>query len=124
MEMIDDVVQIQVTHPDRPALCRLVDELVESHAIASANIAGPLASTYLWDGRREHTEEWLAFMKTTRARVDEVIAAIDEAHPYEVPGIMVLSIDGGFAPYLDWIRRATRDAKSGDPPRPSTPPTW
>ncbi|HVV90262.1 MAG TPA: divalent cation tolerance protein CutA, partial [Solirubrobacterales bacterium] len=72
--MADDVVQIQVTHPDRPALERLVDELVESHAIAAANIAGPLASTYFWDGRHEHAEEWLAFMKTVRTRTDEVVA--------------------------------------------------
>lgn len=112
--MTDDVVQIQVTHPDRQALGGLVDRLVENHAIASANIVGPLASTYLWDGRREHTEEWLALMKTTRLRADEVVAAIDEDHPYEVPGIMVSTIDGGFAPYLDWIRRSTEDAKSGD----------
>jgi hypothetical protein len=40
--MTDEVVQIHVTHPDREALGRLVDKLVESHAIASANIAGPL----------------------------------------------------------------------------------
>ena len=108
--MADDVVQIHVTHPDREALGRLVDKLVESHAIASANIAGPLASTYFWDGKSEHAEEWLAFMKTARSRVDEVVAAIDEDHPYEVPGIMVLTIDGGFAPYLEWIRTTTTDA--------------
>lgn len=109
--MADDVVQIHVTHPDRLALGRLVDELVETHAIASANIVGPLASTYFWDGKSEHAEEWLAFMKTARARVDDVIAMIAEDHPYEVPGIMVLKIDGGFAPYLEWIRQTT---KAGD----------
>jgi periplasmic divalent cation tolerance protein len=112
MAMADEVVQIHVTHPDREALGRLVDELVESHAIASANIAGPLASTYFWNGKSEHAEEWLAFMKTARTRVDEVVAMIAEAHPYEVPGIMVLTIDGGFAPYLDWIRETTTEAKT------------
>jgi periplasmic divalent cation tolerance protein len=110
----NEVVQIHVTHPDRQALGRLVDKLVESHAIASANIVGPLASTYFWNGESEHAEEWLAFMKTTRARVDEVVATIDEDHPYEVPGIMVLAIDGGFAPYLEWIRQTTKDAKPSD----------
>lgn len=112
--MAEDVVQIQVTHPDRQALERLADKLVESHAVAAANIVGPLASTYFWNGRREHAEEWLAFTKTARTRVDEVVTAIAEDHPYEVPGITVLSIDGGFAPYLEWIRQTTKDAKSGD----------
>lgn len=106
--MTDEVVQIHVTHPDPQALRRLVDRLVDSHAIASANIVGPLASTYFWDGRSEHAEEWLAFMKTARARVDEVVATVSEDHPYEVPGIMVLKIDGGFAPYLEWIRQITK----------------
>ena len=55
--MADGVVQIHVTHPDRQALGRLVDKLVESHAIASANIAGPLASTYYWNGKSEHAED-------------------------------------------------------------------
>ncbi len=110
----DDVVQIHVTHPDREALEQLVEKLVESHAIASANIVGPLASTYVWNGKSEHAEEWLAFMKTARARVDEVVATIDEGHPYEVPGIMVLTIDGGFAPYLEWIRQTTKDVASSD----------
>jgi periplasmic divalent cation tolerance protein len=116
MDIADDVVQIYVTHPDRQALGRLVDRLVGSHAIASANIAGPLASTYFWDGRTEHAEEWSAFMKTARTRVDEVVAAIGEVHPYEVPAIIVSRIDGGFAPYLEWIRQTTRDSSSGDGP--------
>ena len=112
--MADDVVQIHVTHPDQQALGALVDRLVESHAIASANIAGPLASTYFWNGKSEHAEEWLAFMKTAQAKVDEVVAAISEEHPYEVPGIMVLTIEGGFAPYLEWVRQTTSNAKSSD----------
>jgi periplasmic divalent cation tolerance protein len=114
MEVADEVVQIHVTHPDREALGRLVDELVASHAIASANIAGPLASTYFWDGKSEHAEEWLALMKTARTRVDEVVATVAEAHPYEVPGIMVLAIDGGFAPYLEWIRETTIEPRPND----------
>jgi periplasmic divalent cation tolerance protein len=105
--MANDVVQIHVTYPDRQALTTLVEKLVESHEIASANIAGPLASTYFWDGKSEHAEEWLAFMKTSRARVDEVVATIAKNHPYEVPAIMVLTIEGGFAPYLEWIRQTT-----------------
>lgn len=108
--MADEVVQIHVTHPDPEALGRLVDKLVESHAIASGNVVGPLASTYFWDGKVEHAEEWLAFMKTARPRVDEVVATVADEHPYEVPGIMVLTIDGGIASYLEWIRQSTRGA--------------
>jgi periplasmic divalent cation tolerance protein len=49
----------------------------------------------------------VAFIKTTAARVDEVIAAIEASHPYDTPAVMVLPIGKGSRRYLDWIARET-----------------
>jgi len=28
-------------------------------------------------------------------------------HPYEVPEVLVLSVEGGAQPYLDWVKQQT-----------------
>jgi periplasmic divalent cation tolerance protein len=37
--------------------------------------------------------------------VQERIRAL---HPYELPEILVLKVDGGSAPYLDWVAESVR----------------
>lgn len=65
-------------------------------------------SRYWWKGSLARDEETLLLMKTEAARVPEVIAALKELHPYEVPELLSLPVDAGAEPYLAWVKDETR----------------
>jgi periplasmic divalent cation tolerance protein len=69
-----------------------------------------VTSRYRWEGRVEVAREFLLVAKTTEERIDELIAAVRDEHPYDVPEITVVPVTGGLAVYLDWIRRETSPA--------------
>ena len=64
----------------------------------------PIQSTYRWKGKVEEAEEYLLIMKTQTRMYTLLEKAIREQHPYELPEILRLPVDGGFHPYLEWIK--------------------
>lgn len=50
-------------------------------------------------------------MKALRGDFNEIEAAINELHDYEVPEILATPVVVGNANYLDWIREETQDAR-------------
>jgi periplasmic divalent cation tolerance protein len=81
----------------------IADQLVSNHLAACVNISAPVRSVYRWQGKVESAPEWLLTIKTGRTRFDELAAAIQSLHSYELPEIVALPITAGFAPYLKWI---------------------
>jgi periplasmic divalent cation tolerance protein len=51
----------------------------------------------------ESATEILLVIKTSSARVKEVEKAVAELHSYAVPEFLVLEVQGGSEPYLDWL---------------------
>jgi periplasmic divalent cation tolerance protein len=43
-------------------------------------------------------------LKTTSEVVERLRLRLVELHPYEVPEVIEVSLDGGHRPYLDWVR--------------------
>ena len=84
----------------------LADALLAAGLIACANLVGPLESRYLWQGRAERSREMLLVMKTTRARLAELSAAIVAAHEYDLPEILALPVESGLDAYLAWVAQA------------------
>ena len=76
-----------------------------------------VTSRYRWEGRLEREEESLLVIKTVQERVADVIAALEEHHPYELPELLSLAVEQGSQPYLDWVRDATDDGAPPDAPR-------
>lgn len=95
--------QVTTTLPDRALADRVASTLVGERLAACAQIAGPVASTYRWEGRVETASEWFCHLKTTRDRLPQLQARLRELHPYEVPEIVAVPIVGGDAAYLRWI---------------------
>ncbi len=62
---------------------------------------------YRWEGALEEQTEVAMFLKTTRGRVEEVIAAVAELHPFEVPCAVAFDLVAGHAPYLAWVVEST-----------------
>lgn len=89
--------------PDDAVADRIALALVEGGLAACVNRLAPVASIYRWRGAVERATETTLLIKTTRARYVELEQAIRALHPYEVPEIIAVAIDAGFAPYLRWI---------------------
>lgn len=99
-----DCCQVTTTFPDRAAAERVAATLIEEHLAACAQVIGPVASTYRWQGRVERATEWYCHLKTTTVRVPDLQARIRELHPYEVPEIIAVPILQGNSAYLKWIQ--------------------
>ena len=84
----------------------LAEQLVNANLAACVNILPKMHSIYRWQGKLEHGEEHFLLIKTRIERVESVIHTIKANHPYELPEIIAVPIDGGLQPYLTWITEA------------------
>lgn len=95
--------------PDRAVADRLADSLIEQRLAACVNILSPCRSVYRWQGAVQHDEEHPLLIKTTAERYPALEAAIRAAHPYELPEIIAVRVEGGLPAYLDWVAAETRN---------------
>jgi periplasmic divalent cation tolerance protein len=98
---MDAVVCFVTTPPDqaRP----IAEALVARELVACVNIIAQVQSVYRWKGVVEHDDEALLVIKTTRAAIRSLDAALAELHPYETFELVALDVAGGSADYLAWI---------------------
>ena len=100
--------QVQTTTDSRAEAMELSRAAVEARLAACAQVAGPVASMYWWDGGLERAEEWLVLLKLPVDRYDELAAFLTERHSYDEPEIIAVPIVTGSAAYLTWMREETR----------------
>ena len=63
--------QVQTTTDSRAEAMELSRAAVESRLAACAQVAGPVASMYWWDGGLERAEEWIVLLKLPADRYDD-----------------------------------------------------
>ena len=85
--------------------------LVERRLAACVNVIADVASTYRWRGRVEQDRETLMIIKTTSSRLIELTTAIRAESKYELPEVIALPVQGGFEPYLTWVRESVAELK-------------
>ena len=90
---------------------RLARLLVEARAAACVNQLAPCFSTYRWQGNIETANEVPLLIKSARAAYPRLEKLIREAHPYELPEIIAVSMTAGLPAYLDWIVGETTPLK-------------
>ena len=90
----------------------LARELVNLGVAACVTVIPAVQSVYMWDGAIETAREQQLLIKTTRAQVDALWAALKARHPYEVPEFVVVAITGGNEHYLAWVRSAVGEKQS------------
>jgi periplasmic divalent cation tolerance protein len=106
-EVADDTILVLSTVESEAEAERMVQELVEARLVACGNVIPGVASIYRWRGEVARHGEVLVLMKTTRARVEELFERAARIHPYEVPELIAVPINGGFAPYRQWVADET-----------------
>ncbi|MHB1593129.1 MAG: divalent-cation tolerance protein CutA [Streptosporangiaceae bacterium] len=100
--------QVQTTTDSRAEAMELAQGAVEARLAACAQVAGPVTSTFWWEGEVERAEEWTVLLKLPADRFDELAEYLVEQHSYDEPEIIALPIMAGTASYLDWIAQETQ----------------
>jgi periplasmic divalent cation tolerance protein len=106
---MNEVLLVITNLPDEQSTVRLADRLIEERAAACVNRLAPCTSTYRWKGKVETSTEVPLLIKTTRAAYPRLERLIREAHPYELPEIVAVSVDQGLPAYLDWVQLETKE---------------
>ena len=88
--------------PDKREAQHIADALVEQELAAAVNIVAQ-DSVYRWRGKIARETEFLLIIKSQRKNYESIEQTIIAMHSYELPGIAVVPIVNGFAPYLKWI---------------------
>ncbi|MDR9437347.1 MAG: divalent-cation tolerance protein CutA [Thiohalophilus sp.] len=94
------------TCPDTDTARQLADRLVAERLAACVNIVPGLESVYEWQGKVERDGEVLLIIKTRQDRYGQLEETLQQHHPYELPEILRVSLDGGLQDYLQWIDNA------------------
>ena len=110
------LVLVLTTCADAASAERMAQVLVGERLAACVNVHGAMRSIYRWKGAVEQASEVQVVVKTTRRLAAAVEARIRALHDYELPELLVLSIDGGGADYLEWIRTETSHQAGGGEP--------
>jgi periplasmic divalent cation tolerance protein len=110
---VPEIRLVLTTAPDAAVGDRLARALVEEGLAACVTRLPGASSCYRWKGEvRVDTEEVL-LIKTVEGRLAAAEQRVRALHTYEAPEWVVLSVAGGAADYLDWVR-----AETAPPPRP------
>lgn len=99
---------IYTTLPDAGAARAMGEALVTARLAACVNFFAPMTSIYEWKSEVTAESEVAMLIKTRDALADAAIAFARDRHPYETPCFLKLPIEGGDAPYLDWLRAQTK----------------
>lgn len=91
--------------PDDAA--ELAELLVEERLAACVNRLA-CDSTFRWDGEIVHEREVVLLAKTTDDSYDDLVARVEEVHPYEVPCIERFDETALLSSFRDWRDSAVR----------------
>jgi periplasmic divalent cation tolerance protein len=95
---------VLVTAPDADVAESLANAVVGERLAACANLVPGVVSIYRWQGKVHRDDEILLVLKTTAERADALRSRLVELHPYDVPEVLVLAVEGGHEAYLAWVR--------------------
>ena len=84
-----------------------------AYALLEKRLAGcvqilRVESIYKWKKKIEEADEFLCIIKTRKSLYRKVEKEIKECHTYEVPEIIVTSVNSGSRAYLGWLGEVTK----------------
>ena len=99
---------VQTTTDSRAEAVELARGAVEGRLAACAQVSGPVASTYWWEGTVERAEEWLLTLKLPASGYQALADFLTGSHSYDEPEIVATPIVAGSEGFLSWIEEETR----------------
>jgi periplasmic divalent cation tolerance protein len=101
--MADQILLAISTFPDVDTASRVAQTLVEEKFAACANLIPVVHSIYRWKEKIETAGEVMVYFKTIQDRQAAFEEKLRSLHPYEIPEIIFVKIDGGSPDYLRWV---------------------
>ena len=101
--MTDEILLAISTFPDADTASRVAQTLIEEKFAACANLIPAVHSIYRWKEKIETAGEVIVFFKTIQDRQTAFEEKLRSLHPYEVPELIFVKIDGGSPDYLRWV---------------------
>lgn len=101
--MIEEPISIVLVTAPARAGGDLVRTLVGEGLAACGSIVPQVMSIYRWEGEVKQDMEVLILLKTQRTTVPQLLARIEELHPYDVPEAIALPVEAGLGAYLRWV---------------------
>ena len=102
---------VYVTTADAAEARAIGRAMVEARLAACANVFEGMVPIFRWEGAIEEGREAVVLLKTTAARAEALVTAVEAMHSYEVPCAVVVPIAGGSPGFLDWISRETGEGE-------------
>ncbi len=103
-------------HDQFPAVClavcsvpagsrggEIAQHLLEERLAACVHLLPAGKSFFFWKGEMEQAEEMLMVIKTSDALYPVLEHRLQALHPYDLPEILRLPVEGGLAGYLSWV---------------------
>jgi periplasmic divalent cation tolerance protein len=106
MAATDSHALVLTTAPSRDEANAIADILLERRLAACVQFVA-IDSAYVWQGDVVREPEVLLIVKTRAELFDEIVAAVLEAHSYDVPEVVLVPVQAGLGSYLTWIDDAT-----------------
>jgi periplasmic divalent cation tolerance protein len=104
------------TLPTREQAEALARAAVEARLVACAQVEGPIASHYRWEGALERSEEYRVTLKFLEEEEEALATWIGANHPYQTPQWVAVQAKAVGEKYLKWCR----DTAKCDPSAPSS----
>jgi len=101
---------VYVTAPSREEALRIGRAVVTESLAACANVLDGMTSVFHWNGEIQEESEAVLLLKTRAELAQAVVHRVQELHPYDVPAILVLPVEGGSSLFLSWIGEETFDS--------------
>lgn len=101
------LVQLVTALGSREEAEALARSAVQDRAAACAQVLGPVASVYRWEGRLEETQEYLCILKAPESALERLTAFVRERHPYDTPELTAFNSSFVDERYLAWMRSET-----------------
>ena len=86
---------------------KLASRIVEHRLAACVNLIPKVESFYRWEQKVQTSEESILMIKTTQAKLDQLVEFITAEHSYELPEIIALPVTEGLPEYVNWILEET-----------------
>jgi len=103
----DATVVVLVTAPTAEQAAGLARALVTEKLAACGSVIPGVRSIYRWQGEVHDEAEALLVLKAPRQRLQALTERVVALHPYAVPEVIALPIEGGNRRYLEWIVQST-----------------
>lgn len=100
-----DIASVYAIFADEDEASRIGRAMIEARLAACVNILGPCRSVYRWQDAVQESAEVPAIFKTRVDGIDRLIAAIADAHSYDLPAITAWPVAATLPDYADWIAR-------------------